>query len=178
MRLNERIKQIRQKLSQEHSLNMLALPQIIKVTINVGIGDYKDSKEMCETIEKEFKLIVGQKPRTTSAKVSISSFKTRKGEKIGYSATLRGRRMWDFIERLTSVVLPRRRDFSGIAITSFDTNNNLSFGIADQSVFPEIDPNEIKFNWGMGVVITCKNANDKELVREYLKEVGFIFKSN
>lgn len=177
MQLNRKnIDEVREKMAKEHNLNVFALPEIKKVTINVGVGDYKESKENMEQIIKELASVTGQKPRATQAKVSISGFKTRKGERIGLSVTLRGRKMWDFIERLTNIVLPRMREFDGINLASFDKNNNFSYGIKEQSAFPEIDPNEIKFIWGMGISISLINAGDKDLTVQYLKNLGFVFK--
>ncbi len=166
----------KKEIADEFGLNVFEVPEIYKVTINVGVGLHKDSKENCEKIESELAQISGQKPRFTKSKKSISGFKTRKGEKIGYSVTLRNGKMWDFISRLINVVLPRLRDFDGIPSKNFDKNMNFTYPVSEQAIFPEINPNEIKFGWGMSISFSLKNARNKELVEAYLKKIGFILK--
>lgn len=176
MRLKERIDNKIKEMADKNSLPTLALPKIHKVVINVGVGQHKESKEALESIEKQIIQIAGQKPVKTQAKISISGFKVREGQHVGYVVTLRGKRMWDFIERLNSVVLARSREFDGISLKSLDKNNNLTFAIKEQLVFPEIKPDDVKVVWGMAVSISIKNASNKELVLELLKEAGFVFK--
>jgi len=176
MRLKDKIDKATKEMAQKNSLPILALPKIQKVVINVGVGQHKESKEALESIEKQMIQIAGQKPLKTQAKISISGFKVREGQHVGYVVTLRGKRMFDFIERLNTVVLARSREFDGIPMRSLDRNNNLTFAIKEQLVFPEIKPDDVKVIWGMAISISIKNASNKDLVVELLKEAGFVFK--
>jgi len=176
MRLYERIKkEIRPALGKKYHLPELALPKIEKVIITVGIGPFKEKNESLEAIKKELTLISGQKPKMSRAKKSISGFKIRQGQLVGYVVTLRGKRMWGFIEKIVTIVLPRIRDFDGINPKSFDKSSNLTIGIKEQLAFPEIRADEIKENWGMSITFGLKNTANKDLVREYLEEIGFKF---
>lgn len=176
MRLKEKIENVTKEIAKRNSVPILAIPRIGKVVINVGVGQHKESKEALESIEKQMIQVFAQKPQKTQAKISISGFKVREGQHVGYAVTLRGRRMWDFLERLNTVVLPRSREFEGINLSSMDKNNNLTFAIKEQLVFPEIKPDDVKALWGMGISISIKNAQNKDLVIELLKEAGFVFK--
>lgn len=168
-------KEIIPALSKKYKVPVLGLPKIEKVTINTGVGRIKESKEEMENIARELMIISGQKPRHTVAKISISGFKLRKGQTVGYTATLRNSRMFDFIERLTSIVLPRSREFEGISKKCFDKNNNFTVSIKEQNIFPELKADEIKQIWGMGITFSLKNAQNIEIVDEYLKAIGFVF---
>jgi len=174
MKLSKKNSTVLRKLAATHGLNIFSLPHFEKIVLNVGVGDYKDNREILEAINKEIAQITGQRPRSTQARASISGFKTRKGEKIGYSVTLRSKKMWDFLDRLINVVLPRIRDFEGISRKSFDLSNNVTLGIKEQTVFPEIDPNQVKAVWGLSITFVLKNAGNRKLVDEYLKEIGVI----
>jgi large subunit ribosomal protein L5 len=177
MRLHEKVnKEILPALSKETGLNILSLPRITKAVVTVGLGPFRERKDVLEAIEKELTQITGQKPRTNIAKKSIAGFKLREGQVIGYQVTLRGQRMWDFIERLNSVVLPRLRDFEGISIKSFDKASNLTISVKEQVIFPEIRHDEIKENWGLGVTLTMNKPQDMELTKKFLTQIGFIFK--
>lgn len=176
MRLKEKVDKATMELAKKKSLPILALPKIQKVVVNVGIGQHKENKEEVEAIEKQLIQIVGQKPKRTKAKISISGFKVRQGQHVGFVVTLRGQRMWDFIERLNTVVLSRSREFDGIDSNSMDKNNNLTFALREQLVFPEIKQDDAKFTWGMSVTLSIKNAEDRDAVMEILKETGFVFK--
>ena len=179
MRLKQTVdKQINPELAKKHSVPILALPRMEKVTLNVGVGPFKENKESLGVVEKQFAEIAGQKPKATTAKISISGFKVRKDQHIGYAVTLRGKRMWDFIERLNSVVLPRQRDFEGIPEKSFDKNGNFTLGVREQVAFPEIKSDEVRESFGMSITFTIKNTNNRELLKEYLKNIGFILKSD
>ncbi|MDH4358576.1 MAG: 50S ribosomal protein L5 [Candidatus Berkelbacteria bacterium] len=167
---------VRKEIAKELGLNVSEVPKIYKVTLNVGIGSHKDSKEDCQKIESELALISGQKPRFTCAKKSISGFKTREGERVGYSVTLRNGKMWDFISRFINIVLPRLRDFDGISSKNFDKSMNFTYPVREQAIFPEINPNEIKFSWGMAISFSLKNSKDKQMVENYLKRLGFVLK--
>ena len=177
MRLSERInKEILPNLSKETGLNLLSLPNIKKATVTVGVGPFRERKDVLEAIQKELTQITGQKPKTNVAKKSIAGFKLREGQEIGYQVTLRGKRMWDFIERLNSIVIPRLRDFEGISTKSFDKASNLTVSVKEQSIFPEIKHDEIKETWGLGVTLTLNKPQDMELTKKFLTQIGFIFK--
>ena len=179
MRLSEKVnKEILPNLSKETGLNILELPNIKKAIVTAGLGPFRERKDVLEAIEKEFTQITGQKPRTNIAKKSIAGFKLREGQVIGYQVTLRGQRMWDFIEKLNSVVFPRLRDFEGISTKSFDKASNLTVSVKEQVIFPEIKHDEIKENWGLGVTLTLNKPQDMELAKKFFTQVGFIFKEN
>ena len=174
--MSKQNKTAQKEIAQEFGLNILETPEIYKVTINVGVGQHKESKEDCEKVESELAQITGQKPRFTCAKKSIAGFKTRKGEKVGYSVTLRGSKMWDFISRFINIVLPRLRDFEGVPAKNFDKNMNFTYPVREQTIFPEINPNNVKFSWGMSISFSLKNTKKKDVVESYLKKIGFILK--
>lgn len=176
MTLKERVnKGIIPELSKQWSVPVLALPRITKVTVNTGVGRIKESKDEMENIVRELTMITGQKPKSNPAKKSISTFKLRKGQVIGYSVTLRGTRMYDFLERLINIVLPRSREFEGIRYKSFDHNNNLTIALKEQNIFPEIKADEIKQTWGMSITVSLTNAKNRDNVVEYLRKIGFVF---
>ncbi len=159
----------------EKSVNPLSLPKISKISISVGLGNNKENKDIIDSIENELTAITGQKPKKTVAKKSISGFKVREGQHIGFKVTLRGKRMWQFLKKLTSVVLPRVRDFEGISDKSIDDCGNLSFSIKEQSVFPEIKPDESKCVWGMTITFSLDKKSRKNLVEQYYREIGIVF---
>ncbi|MFH1855508.1 MAG: 50S ribosomal protein L5 [bacterium] len=177
MKLNERVnKEILPALAKESGFNLMSLPNIEKVIVTVGLGPFIDRKDVLETIEKELALITSQKPKKNIAKKSISGFKLREGQMIAYQVTLRGKRMWDFIEKLVNIVLPRSRSFDGISQKSFDSTSNLTISIREHIDFPEIKQDDVKEVWGMGITFSIKNRHDKESVVKFLTSVGFIFK--
>jgi large subunit ribosomal protein L5 len=177
MRLNELTTIAKKKeFAKSNNINVMNVPAIEKITINVGLGKFREDKEALKNIKKEIEAVFGQSPKWTASKKSISGFKLREGQLVGYCLTLRGKRMWDFLERLVKVSLPRLRDFDGISVKKFDSQGNITIGITDQTIFTEIKPDEIKQNWGMSVTVTMKNADNRELVTNYLKQVGFIFR--
>ncbi|MCX6809425.1 MAG: 50S ribosomal protein L5 [Candidatus Berkelbacteria bacterium] len=177
MRLCEKIqKNILPALGKDKGTSIMALPHLDKIIVTVGIGPYREQKDVIEIIKKELSAVTGQIPKFSCAKKSISGFKLREGQTVGFVVTLRGQKMWDFVEKIIMVVLPRMRDFDGIKITSFDKNNNLTFSIREQLMFPEIKADDVKNIWGMGITLSIKNASDKDLTIEYLKQIGFIFK--
>jgi len=164
------------KIAKEMKLNPLSLPQVVKTSVSVGLGQNKENKEIVESIEKEIAAVTGQKPKITRAKKSISGFKLKEGQHIGFVVTLRGKRMWQFLEKLTNVVLPRMRDFDGINDKSIDKNGNLSFSLMEQVVFPEIRPDEIKGIWGMTITLTLNKKAEKKFAMKYYSSIGFVFK--
>lgn len=155
--------------------NVMAVPKISKVTINIGIGKITKDDKFIEKIKKDLALLTGQIPVSRKAKKSISGFKLREGVTIGLSVTLRGKRMYDFLDRFISIALPRSRDFRGIEVSNFDRNGNLNIGIKEHSIFPEIHYESIKDIFGLQITITT-TAKDKEQGIELLKLMNFPLK--
>lgn len=154
---------IRPKLQKELGYkSIMAVPIPIKVVVNVGLGEALTNQKALDVMSDGLMAITGQKPIKTKAKRDISGFKVRKGDIIGLCVTLRGRRMWDFLERLIKVVLPRQRDFHGLSRKAFDGKGNLSIGIREHIAFPEIDPNKIDKVRSLQVVVNTTAKNDKE----------------
>ena len=142
--------------------NVMEVPMLTQISLNMGIGDAKDSPKKLESAIQELTLITGQKPVTTLSKKDISNFKIRKGFPVGCKVTLRGNRMYDFMERLISIALPRTRDFRGLSFKSFDGRGNFSFGVKEQIIFTEIDYDKIDSVRGMDVTfLTSANSNDE-----------------
>lgn len=155
--------------------NDLAVPKIEKTIINTGIGRFRDNKGAIEDIENSLALITGQKSTFALAKKSIASFKTRKGMPIGLKVTLRGKRMYDFLERLVAVALPRGRDFRGLKPTSVDEKGNLTIGIKEHIIFPEISHEEVRTIFGLEVCVST-NAKNREEGLELFRLMGFPIK--
>jgi len=154
--------------------NSMRVPKILKVVVNTGVGKIKDEKQLQEIV-KMLTLITGQKPAWRPAKKAISSFKTRIGQLVGYTVTLRGKRMYDFIGRLINIALPRERDFRGLDSKSFDRNGNLTIGVKEHIVFPEIIGEDYKFLFGLEVTVV-NNAQKREEGIELLRMMGFPIK--
>ncbi|MBI2028177.1 MAG: 50S ribosomal protein L5 [Candidatus Levybacteria bacterium] len=154
--------------------NLQAVPHLTKIVLNMGVKDALLDKKNLEKGSMVLTQITGQKPKWTSAKKSISTFKLREGDRIGMMVTLRGKRMYDFFERLISVVLPRLRDFHGLDKKSFDGHGNYSMGFSESTVFPEIDPGKIDRIQGFEVSIATNAKTDKESF-ELLKALGMPF---
>jgi len=154
--------------------NVMAVPRVEKVIVHMGIAAEKDDQEAISQFTKQLALITGQKPKICRAKKSVSGFKLRKGEIIGLQVTLRGRRMYDFLEKLFHLVLPRLRDFRGLPEEKFDKSANYSFGVPEQTVFPEIKVEDVKKVKGVGITIVT-STNDKEEAKELLKSLGLHF---
>jgi large subunit ribosomal protein L5 len=152
--------------------NTMAVPRLSKVTLNIGLGEASLNIKLLDTAALELAQITGQKPVITRAKKSIANFKIRKGMPIGCMVTLRGERMFEFLDRLSSIVLPRVRDFKGLPANSFDGRGNYTLGLRDQLVFPEIDYTRVDKMKGMNVTITTTAHTDEE-GRELLKLLGF-----
>ena len=165
-----------QKLQKELGIkNILALPKLQKVVVNVGLGRAIKDDKFLEIALRDLGLITGQKPKVTLAKKSIANFKTREGVPIGAMVTLRGKRMYDFISRLINIALPRTRDFRGISAKSLDKNNNLTIGIKEHIVFPEVSGEEIKNIFGFEISLVIKAKNKDEAMALY-KAMGFPIK--
>lgn len=155
--------------------NVMAIPKVSKVVVNTGIGKlFRDEKDRQEII-KHLTLITGQKPSPRAAKMAIASFKTREGLVIGYQVTLRGKRMYDFISRLVNVTLPRTRDFQGLDPKSFDAKGNLTIGIKEHIVFPEMIGEDYRFLFGLEATIVT-TAKTREEGVELLRFMGFPLK--
>jgi large subunit ribosomal protein L5 len=151
--------------------NPMAVPKLAKVVVNIGLGEASQNIKLLDVAAQELAQITGQKPIVTRAKKSIANFKIRKGMPIGCCVTLRGERMYEFMDRLCNVVLPRVRDFKGLAPTAFDGRGNYTLGLRDQLVFPEIDYTRVDKIKGMNVTLTTTARNDEE-GRELLKMLG------
>jgi large subunit ribosomal protein L5 len=156
--------------------NSMAVPKVSKVTLNIGLGEASQNVKLLDTAAAELGQIAGQKPVITRAKKSIANFKIRKGMAIGCMVTLRGQRMYEFLDRLASIVLPRVRDFKGLPPNSFDGRGNYTLGLKDQLVFPEIDYTRVDKIKGMNVTITTTARTDEE-GRELLKLLGVPFRA-
>lgn len=155
-------KQIVKDLQKELGLkNAMAVPSLSKIVVNMGVKDAISDKKNLEKASEILSQVTGQKPKWTEAKKSISSFKLREGDKIGLVVTLRGKKMYDFFERLISVVMPRLRDFHGVAKVSFDGSGNYTLGFTESTVFPEIDPGKIDKIQGFEVSIVSTAKDDK-----------------
>ena len=163
---------LKKELGKENSM---ALPKIEKVVINIGLGRSLKDEKFLEIALRDLALIAGQKPKTTLAKKSIANFKTRQGQVIGAIVTLRGNRMYDFIGRLINIALPRTRDFRGLGAKSIDKSGNLTIGVKEHIVFPEISGEEIRNIFGFEVTIVAKAKNRGEAIVLY-KSLGFQIK--
>lgn len=155
--------------------NVMAVPKIEKVILNMGLGDVKDDTKKFTAAVEEMGMIAGQKPVITKAKKSISNFKLREGQRIGAKVTLRGPKMYLFLDKLISVALPRVRDFSGLNPKSFDQFGNYALGIKEQLVFPEISYDKVEKVRGFDIAVVT-TANTREQSLELLKAMGFPFK--
>lgn len=163
------------KLKEEFRLGSgMAVPRITKVVVNTGIGDAKDSKEEQERITRDLGAITGQKPSLRKTTKSISGFGTRRGQIVGASVTLRGKRMYDFLERLFNIVLPRLRDFKGVPRSALDNSGNYTLGVSEHTVFPEIDLAKVGKVRGLEITIVT-NTRDKEKSARLLEELGMPF---
>ncbi len=151
--------------------NPMAVPKLSKVVVNIGLGEASQNIKLLDVAAQELAQVTGQKPIITRAKKSIANFKIRKGMPIGCCVTLRGERMYEFMDRLCNVVLPRVRDFKGLAPSSFDGRGNYTLGLRDQLVFPEIDYTRVDKIKGMNITLTTTAHNDEE-GRELLKLLG------
>lgn len=168
----EALPEIKKKFGFE---NNLEVPKIEKVIVNVGIGKYLKDSNMVKDVKESIEAITGQRPLMTKAKKSIAGFKIREGLEVGMKATLRGKRMWDFMEKLVGAAIPRIKDFQGIRETAVDESGNLNIGIKEHVIFPEILPERVKniFGFQVNIVTTAKN---KQEGLELFKTLGFPIK--
>ena len=155
--------------------NIMQVPTVMKVVVNMGVGEAARDSKLIEGALRDLTEITGQKPQITKARKSIAQFKLREGQPIGAHVTLRGDRMWEFLDRLLSIALPRIRDFRGLSPKQFDGNGNYTFGLSEQSVFHEIDQDKIDRTRGMDITVVTTATNDDE-GRALLRLLGFPFK--
>jgi large subunit ribosomal protein L5 len=168
----EIVPHLSQRLGRE---NKLSLPRLQKIVVNMGVGKAIQDKNRMTQAAEQLAQITGQQPQVMRAKRAVSGFRLREGMEIGCRVTLRGRRMYEFLDRLISIALPRIRDFRGINPKSFDGHGNYSLGLTEQTVFPEIDPDKVTFVQGMDVTFVTSTDNDDE-ARELLRSFGMPFR--
>src|SRR5271156_863365 len=168
----EMLPALKKKLGRE---NVMSLPKLQKIVVNMGVGKALQDKNRMEQAAENLTNICGQKSQITKARIAVSAFRLRQGNEIGCRVTLRGRRMFEFLDRLISVALPRIRDFRGVNPKSFDGNGNYTIGLTEQMVFPEIDPDKVNFSQGMDITFVTNTKNDDE-ARELLRLFGMPFR--
>ena len=168
--------EIQQKLQDEFGYtNVMQIPGLVKVVVNTGVGEAARDSKVIDGAVDDLTKITGQKPLVTKARKSIAQFKLREGQAIGAHVTLRGDRAWEFLDRLVSLALPRIRDFRGLSGKQFDGNGNYTFGLTEQSMFHEIDPDSIDRPRGMDITVVTTATTDEE-GRALLRRLGFPFK--
>ena len=170
--------EIKDTLNKEFEYpNVMLIPGVVKVVVNMGVGDAARDAKLINGAVEDLAKITGQKPEIRRARKSIAQFKLREGMPIGARVTLRGDRMWEFLDRLVSIALPRIRDFRGLSDRQFDGNGNYTFGLNEQSMFHEIDVDKIDRPRGMDITVVTTATNNEE-GRALLKHLGFPFKEN
>ena len=157
--------------------NVMQVPGLTKIVVNMGVGEAARDSKLIEGAVRDLTTITGQKPSVTRARKSIAQFKLREGMPIGCHVTLRGDRMWEFLDRLLSLALPRIRDFRGLSPRQFDGNGNYTFGLTEQVMFHEIDQDRVDRTRGMDITVVT-TATDDEQARALLKQLGFPFKES
>lgn len=155
--------------------NVMQIPRLEKIVVNMGVGEAVGDRRQIESAMDELALITGQRPRLNKSRKSIAGFKVREGMPVGASVTLRGRRMWEFFDRLLAVAIPRIRDFRGLNPRAFDGRGNYSFGVTEQLIFPEIDFDRVSSVRGMDITI-CTSTSDDQHARALLEAFGFPFR--
>jgi large subunit ribosomal protein L5 len=170
--------EIRAALKTELDLgNIMQVPGVVKIVVNMGVGEAARDSKLIDGAIRDLATITGQKPQVTKARKSIAQFKLREGQPIGAHSTLRGDRMWEFLDRLLSVALPRIRDFRGLSPKQFDGRGNYTFGLNEQAMFPEINQDKIDRVRGMDITVVTTATTDDE-GRALLKALGFPFKTS
>ena len=169
--LAEAVPALKQKFGYK---NVMEIPKLSKIVINMGLGDCKDNAKAMEMAVNELTTIAGQKPMVTKAKKSIANFKVREGMNVGAKVTLRSDRMYDFTDKLVSIVLPRVRDFRGVSDKSFDGRGNYALGVKEQLIFPEIDYDKVEKIRGMEMIFVTSAKTDEE-AKELLRLMGMPF---
>jgi large subunit ribosomal protein L5 len=174
-KIHEKAQASYQNLHKEFGYtNVMQAPRITKVVVSAGVGSVKDKKKI-ELVADRLGRITGQKVSVRGAKKSIASFKVREGDVVGYQATLRGKRMYDFLEKLVNVALPRTRDFRGLTTKAVDEMGNYTLGIKEHTIFPETADEELKDVFGLSVTVVT-TSKDKKQTEEFLRTIGFPFK--
>ena len=168
---NEVVKELMEKFGYK---NVMQVPKLEKIVINVGLGEAKDNRNLLNSVKKELALITGQQPIESKAKKSVANFKLREGQAIGTKVTIRREKMYDFLDKLISISLPRVRDFRGIDPNSFDGRGNYSLGIKEQLIFPEIKYDNVDFLHGMDITIVTTAKTDEE-AKAFLELMGMPF---
>ena len=178
-RLKERYRsEIKGQLHEQFAYeNVMLIPGLVKVVVNMGVGDAARDSKLIDGAVKDLTAITGQKPTVTKARKSIAQFKLREGQPIGAHVTLRGDRMWEFLDRLVSLALPRIRDFRGLSPKQFDGKGNYTFGLTEQVMFHEIDPDKVDRTRGMDITVVTTAQTDDE-GRALLRALGFPFKES
>jgi large subunit ribosomal protein L5 len=167
---------VRPKLAQQFGFNNpLELPKLVKIVLNVGMGDAPKNPKALEAAVAELAAITGQRPVVTRAKRSVANFNLRQGMSIGCSVTLRGARMWEFLDRFITIAVPRMRDFRGLSPDSFDGRGNYTIGIKEQMIFPEIDYDKVEKLHGMDITLVTSSGRD-DAARALLRELGMPFR--
>lgn len=168
----------KKKLAGELKLaNVMSVPKVEKIVLNVGVGEAATNKNVLEKVQEQLGLITGQRPVITKARKSISAFRIREGLPIGVKVTLRGKNMYDFLEKLIKVVIPRLRDFRGVSEVNIDEHGNLNLGLTEQTIFPEIDYDKADKIRGLQITIVT-NAKTKERGRKLFEVIGIPFKKS
>jgi large subunit ribosomal protein L5 len=157
--------------------NVMQVPTVTKVVVNMGVGEAARDSKLIEGAVRDLSTITGQKPQVTRARKSIAQFKLREGMPIGAHTTLRGDRMWEFLDRLVTLALPRIRDFRGLSPRQFDGRGNYTFGLTEQVMFHEVDPDKVDRQRGMDITVVT-SARDDDEGRSLLKRLGFPFREN
>ena len=168
------VPELAKKLGRE---NKLSLPRLTKIVLNMGVGKALQDKERMKQAAEHLALIAGQRPQITKSRMAVSGFRLRENNEIGCRVTLRGKRMYEFLDRLINVALPRIRDFRGVNPKSFDGNGNYSMGLTEQLVFPEVDPDKVTFTQGMDITFVTTTKKDDE-ARELLRQFGMPFRES
>jgi large subunit ribosomal protein L5 len=162
---------------QFHYSNVMQIPGVVKVVVNMGVGEAARDAKLMDGAVRDLATITGQKPQVKRARKSVAQFKLREGMPIGAKVTLRGDRMWEFLDRLLAIALPRIRDFRGLSPTQFDGHGNYTFGLTEQSMFHEINPDNIDRQRGMDITVVTSATTDEE-GRALLRRLGFPFKES
>jgi len=176
MRLQDKVnKQVAPQMAKEQNVNRLSLPMINKIVVNSGIGPFRADKNTVELIKNDLIKITGQIPKKTISKKSISGFKVRINDHVGFVVTLRNKKMWDFLEKLINLSIPRIRDFKGLDEKGFDREGNYTFAIREHIIFPEIEQEDVTATWGLAVTIVFENS-DIKLNKKFLDMIGMPIK--
>jgi large subunit ribosomal protein L5 len=170
------VEQIAPRLKDDLGLaNVMEVPRLEKIVVNMGVGEAVQDKKMIDSAMDELTVITGQKPKLNRSRKSIANFKVREGMPVGASVTMRGTRMWEFLDRLLAIAIPRVRDFRGLNPKSFDGRGNYSFGVTEQLIFPELDFDQVSATRGMDITI-CTTATNDEHAKALLDAFGFPFR--